>query len=212
MAKSNRGGKRAARSKPLTPRLKEALEYYTQDGYYINNLLRNGEKLDESDKELIKLLDEATDSRVSQDVLYRIVDANTIFEGIDDFAYDDLRTHIIIGDSAYDRGAYSQGIKARMERIVDNALGKVHTDKGFMSTTFSEETAQEKYSSETHGRNRILMRITNTRGAKGRDISSLFNKEYDEENEVLLGRNNSYKVKRIYAKDYMVYVDVELKK
>lgn len=214
MAKDNQGGKRArsTAAKPLTDEQKEALEYYVEDGYYINTLLRNGDNLDESDRVLIKLLDEATNSTVKQDVLYRVVDANTIFEGITDFVYDDLRSHILLGDSAYDRGAYSQGIKARMEKMVQNAIGKVHTDKGFMSTSFSEETAQEKYGSEAHGRNHIVLRITNAKGSKGRDISGLFNRDYDAENEVLLKRNNSYEVKRVYGKDYTVYVDVELKK
>lgn len=214
MAKGGRGGKRTGvAERPLSKDQLDALDYYTQDGYYINNMLRNGYDLDDSEKEFIRLLDEATNSTVKQDVLYRIVDASTIFgDGVDDFEYDNLKSHIVFGDDAYDRGAYSQGIKARMEKLVQSAIGKTHTDKGYMSTTFDEETASHKQSSETHGRNRVVMRITNAKGAKGRDISKQFNREWDAENEVLLARNNSYQVKRIYNKDYMIYVDVELKK
>lgn len=214
MAKDRRGGKRVvASSKPLTKDQIDALDYYVQDGYYINTILRNGDPLDESEKEFVRLLDEATNSTVKQDVLYRIVDASTIFgNDVDDFEYDNLKSHIVFGDDAYDRGAYSQGIKARMEKLVQSAIGKTHTDKGYMSTTFDEETASYKQSSETHGRNRVVMRIINAKGAKGRDISKNFNREWDAENEVLLARNNSYQVKKIYSKDYMIYVDVELKR
>lgn len=214
MAKDRRGGKRVvASSKPLTKDQIDALDYYVQDGYYINTILRNGDPLDESEKEFVRLLDEATNSTVKQDVLYRIVDASTIFgNDVDDFEYDNLKSHIVFGDDAYDRGAYSQGIKARMEKLVQSAIGKTHTDKGYMSTTFDEETASYKQSSETHGRNRVVMRIINAKGAKGRDISKQFNRDWDAENEVLLARNNSYQVKKIYSKDYMIYVDVELKR
>lgn len=214
MAKGGRGGKRTGvAERPLSKEQLDALEYYTQDGYYINNMLRKGYDLEENEKEFIRLLDEAINSTVKQDVLYRVVDASTIFgDSVDDFEYDNLKAHILFGDDAYDRGAYSQGIKARMEKLVQNALGKTHTDKGYMSTTFDEETGRDKESSETHGRNRVVLKITNAKGAKGRDISKHFNREDDVENEVLLARNNSYQVKRIYNKDYMIYVDVELKK
>ncbi len=208
-------GSRGATSKStkqLTSEQKEALDYYTEDGYYINNMLRNDRPLDSLEQNYIKLLDQATDAKVKQDTLYRIVDAKTIFEGINDFSYEDLRSHLILGDDAYDKGAYSQGIKARMEKMIQNSIGKTHIDKGYMSTTFDEETAQEKYSDDTHGRNKVLLRITNTKGAKGRDISKEYNRDYDIENEVLLSRGNKYKVNRIYSKDYLIYVDVELKR
>lgn len=213
MPKGTRGGKRnGGTDRPLTEEEKEALDYYVIDGYYINSIIRNDGNIDNLEQNYIKLLDDATDATVKQDTLYRVVDANVIFGNIDDFTYEDLRAHILLGDQAYDRGAYSQGIKARMEKIVQNAIGNTHKDRGFMSTTYSEETAREKYSEETHGRNRVVMKITNTKGAKGRDISKYYNNDISEENEVLLSRNNSYKVKKIYSKDYIIYVDVELRR
>ena len=213
MAKGGRGGKRNnVLERPLTDEQKDALDYYVQDGYYINNILRSEDDLDSDEEEFVRLLDQATDAKVSQDTLYRIVDANVIFPGVDDFEFDNLNAHILLGDDAYDRGAYSQGIKARMEKIVQNAIGKTHTDKGFMSTTSDEETARHKHTDDTHGRNRVVLKISNTKGTKGRDISSIFDTDYSVEKEVLLARNHSYTVKRIYNKDYMIYVDVDLKK
>ena len=190
-----------------------ALEYYREDGYYINNILRQGLDLDNLEEKYVEALDEMTKrDTVQQDTLYRVVDANTVFDGIDDFSYYDLRAHLLIGDDVYDRGAYSQGIKAKMEKMVKNPIGKTMNDKGFMSTTTDYETALHKANDDTHGRNKVVLKITGTKGAKGANLGFM-DKEYSTpENEFLLGRNNSYTYKRVFAKDGEIFVEASLNK
>ena len=190
----------------------EYTDYYVQDGYWINNILRSGEQLFENDKEYIKGLDEATTGTVTEDTLYRVVDASTIFEGIDDFDYADLRAHILLGDEAYDNGAYSQNKKKIAQERINSVIGKKLIDKGFMSTTTDEATANHKMHDDTHGRNKIILKLTGTKGAKGADLSGYDKKNNFEtiEKETLLARGYGYEYKKIYAKNKEVYVEARL--
>lgn len=199
---------------PKDEDIKEALDYYKQDGYYINNILRQGEALDSNEKEYIAILDRATSGNVEQDTLYRVVDASTVFTGMDDFEYADLKSHLLFGDSAYDKGAYSQNKKAKIESRIENSMGKTVTDKGYMSTTTSLETALHKTSDDTHGTNRVILKINGTKGAKGADMRYL-DKKYSylsKENEILLSRGNGYKYKKVYAKDGNIIVEAEFRR
>ena len=198
-------------SNQLTELQKEALDYYKQDGYYINNILRQGLELDKNEKEFVKALDSVTTEPVKEDTLYRVVDASTIFPNMDDFEYVDMKSHLLFGDNAYDKGAYSQAKKARMEKLVDSMNGKTMTDKGFMSTTTDLETALHKTSDDTHGTNRIVLKINGTKGAKGADMKFL-DKKYDyntPENEKLLARGSGYRYKKLYAKNGVLIMEAD---
>ena len=215
MAKDkSKGAGGGGRSSNLTETQKDALDYYKQDGYYINNILRQGLELDDKEKEYVKLLDEVTTSDVKQDTLYRVVDADTIFPGMDDFTFYDMRSHLLFGDNAYDKGAYSQNKKAQMEKLVKTPIGKGLTDDGFMSVTTDYDTALHKTSDETHGTKQVILKLTGTKGAKGADMGFL-DKKYDyltPEHEMLLSRKNGYKYKKVYVQDNAIIIEAEFRK
>lgn len=210
LADSGGGGKGGK----LTQDQQDALDYYKQDGYYINSILRQELDLDDREKEYVKILDDATSNDIKQDVLYRVVDADTVFPGLDDFSYYDLRSHLLFGDDAYDKGAYSQQKKANMEKLLNEPIGKSLVDNGFMSTTTDYATALHKTSDPTHGTKQVILKLNGTKGAKGADMGFL-DKKYDyltPENEVLLSRKNGYSYKKIYAKDNAIIIDVDFKR
>ena len=194
----------------------EAIDYYVQDGYGINNILRQDLPLDDTDKAFINELDSLTSGTVNFDELYRVQDLNVIFPELNDFDMYDLKGHIIYGDNFYDKGAYSQSKKQKNEKLLNSVIGKEVYDKGYMSTTKSLDTAVHKaQETNTHGIDRAIVHLKNTKGAHGIDISRVMDKKYDydvPEKEVLLQRKNKYKIDRIYAKDNMIHIDVTMTK
>lgn len=176
--------------------IKDALEYYQQDGYYINSVLRGGDyEFDDKEKYYMKILDKATQDNVKHDILYRIVDPSVVFGKLSDIDADNLRAHLLLGDEAYDRGAYSQGIKARMENLVNSSVGKELHEKGYMSTTYDLDEAINKQFDSTHSNSiGVILKITNAKGLKGAEIGG-------EEKEVLLKRNYRYKFKGVRNED-----------
>lgn len=191
--------------------LQEALQYYREDGYYINSILRHeGEdnnlyEIDDKERYYISLLDKATNgSSVKQDTLYRIVDMNVVFGKMTDIDQDNLRAHLLFGDNYYDRGEYMQSIKAKMEKIVDKMTDKVVEEKGFMSTTSNYDEAMDKYSDSTHSSyNGVILELKNTKGLKGVDMGG-------DEHEVLLKRGYKYKFKKAKVKNNMVVIETEI--
>jgi len=96
---------------------------------YINNYLRGRNleemgEMQESDRELIKDLDGATNRTQDNDVLYRSVDATAVFGNMSQSDYENLYNHLKYGD------APSPRVKAMLEQ----ANGKTVTDAGYMST------------------------------------------------------------------------------
>lgn len=188
--------------------MKDALQYYTEDGYYINSILRGGDELDDREKEYVKILDAATQKDVKHDELYRVVDMSVVFGKLNDIDSDNLRAHLLFGDDYYDKGAYMQGIKKQMTAIVDNLNkgGRNLEDKGYMSTTYDYEKAVEKQVDPTHSSyNGIILRITNAKDLKGAEIGG-------SEKEVLLRRKYKYNFKKAYRnkKDNVIIVDTVL--
>lgn len=195
------------------PTIQQALEYYQEDGYYINSILRKDPndiyaQLDPKEKKYVELLDKATTKAVKHDTLYRIVDPSVVFGKLDDFDKDDLRAHILFGDDAYDKGAYSQGIKKKMEGIVNKAIGTEKPEKGFMSTTYDFDIAVHKVPEQTHSSGiGIILKIDNANKLKGAEINNT-------EKEVLLKRNYKYRFKKVYTVNYggfpHIVVDTEV--
>lgn len=176
--------------------MQDALKYYQEDGYYINAALRNDRELDDKEKEYVRLLDKATSTKnVEHDTLYRVVDPQVVFGKLNELDVDNLRAHLLFGDAVYDRGAYSQGIKKRMESIVENAMGKEKLEKGFMSTTYDYDEAMHKITDQTHSNSiGIVLKIDNARKLKGTEIAG--SEDFDEK-EILLKRGYHYKFKNV---------------
>ena len=86
-----------------------------------------------------------------------------------------------------------------------NAINEVKTENGFMSTTKNSEIAEE-WGGFSGSDMPIIMNISTKKDTKGIDLS----KHKMEQEEVLLKRNQKYKIKKIYGKNGNIFVDVEL--
>lgn len=190
----------------------EATEYYVSgDGMYINNFLREGRELDAQDKQLIKDLDLATNGSVKQDDLYRSVDAKAIFGDMDWIDYDNLDNYLRNGEKGFDKGSYSQSQLNKVKNIINKTQGKTITEKGYMSTSKDESVASD-WGGFSGSEMPVVMHLKNTKGAKGVDVSIYDKNTSSPQKEVLLGRNQQYKIDNISMKNGQIYIDATLKK
>ena len=192
-----------------------ATEYYVSgEGMWINQYLRGrGDfgNLTESEEQFLKDLDTATDGNVKIDTLYRSVDASAIFGNMSQSTYDDLRQYVVYGEDSFGKGKYADSVKEKMENLINKTEGKEILEKGFMSTTKDKDIAME-FGDFTGSEMPIVMKIDTGGNAHGVDIS-IYDKNVDEsekQEEVLLARNQSYIVERIYAEDHNICVDVKI--
>ncbi len=195
----------------------DATEYYVSgEGMWINQYLRGrgdfGE-LSDSEKQLIKDLDIATDGKITENTLYRSVDMGAIFGNSDSYDYDDLRTYLNYGGAgAWGKGAYAESKAKQVENTLNKAIGKTITEKGYMSTTTKESVAAE-WGDFTGSENPVVIKINNKSGkVKGVDLSG-YDKNVSKseaQHERLLARNQSYKVTKIYGKNGGIYIDVDM--
>ena len=191
-----------------------ALEWYVSgEGQWINQYMRGRwgsiEDLNDNEKELLQLLTSATERTLSDDieVLYRSVDASAIFG--DNVDFDNLYSFLRYGDSAYDKGAYSQGLKQKAQTVLDKTKGKTITEKGFMSTTKEYDVAAE-WGDFTGADMPVVLDLDVPKGIKGADLKN-FDIEGNEQFEVLLARNTEYEIGEISAKDGNIYIKAKLK-
>lgn len=206
MPKKNRGGINHPRKAEddLTKEEWDAVEYYVSgEGMWINQYLRGrgdfGE-LSESEKEFLRDLDKATThGPTAEDVLYRSVDASVIFGGNEDALY---ALQMVVGYGDTQRYYVRQA-----EPLLNAAIGREITEKGFMSTTKDFDIAKD-FGSFTGSDNPIVMKI-HTNGAFGVDAGR-FEVADDPQKEVLLQRGLKYRVNRVYGEDRNVVVDVSI--
>lgn len=210
MAKGTRGGKRASDG-GFTESEGRAIENYVSgEGMWINSWLRSdggGEMgpLSSSEQEYVRQLDKALNKTVESDTLYRSVDASAIFGDSVDFY--NLEAAVVYGDNnRFAQTAVNQA---------NQAVGKTITEKGYMSTTRSEDVAAN-FGSFTGSENPIVMKIKTSKSTKGADVSNATEgirqaERSDPQKETLLARGQSYIVKKIYAKNGHIYVDVNMK-
>lgn len=201
---------------PFTDDERTALEEYVSgDGMWINQYLRDngdfGELTDLETKYLDDLATATSKPLEATDKLYRSVDASVIFSDLSEEEVSQMMTHLYYGDSAYDKGAYSQGIKKRMETALNKAQGKEITEKGFMSTTVDKKVAEE-FGDFTGAENPVVIEFdTKGKALKGANLDFLDIAD-DPQRERLLARNTRYKVTDIgveKTEDGMRYVKVK---
>ena len=194
------------REKPLTEKDLDAVEHYVSgDGMYINDYLRNRDnpiermgKMNEFDNDLVQTLTSATSRKHSNKILYRSVDASAVFDDISDEDWNALRNTLL-----YD-------LDGNVQPIIDDTLGKVITDKGFMSTTKKYEVASE-FDDFTGAEHPIIIEFTNADKVKGFDLAEHSPKLDNsmQQAEVLLSRDTKYRIKSISGKDGHIYLKAE---
>lgn len=193
----------------------DATEYYVSgDGMWINQFLRGEDgfgELSESEKQYLKDLDTATNGKITDEVLYRSVDAQAIFGSMSDSDYDNLRQLVLYGENAFGKGSYAESIKRDVKSRIGRAEGKTIPEKGFMSTT-SEASVAEEWGGFSGSDKPIVMRMKTGKNTRGVNLSS-YDKKVSADNaqhERLLARNQKYKVLKVYGKNGHIYVDVIL--
>lgn len=213
-------GGRGASSGNIGKKQLDALEYYVSgEGMWINQYLRDdtfGGELTANEKEFLKDLEKITNSNtVNDDVLYRTVDANAIFNDIDDFAYGELKDEIIYNTYSKGKGAYSQNKAKEINSKINSVVGKTISEKGFMSTTKSLNIAENNM--YTFGSTKpVILEIRGTKGTKGYDVMKKASKKLraveksDPQKEVLLAKNKKYKVNSVSNKNGNIYIKVKL--
>ena len=186
---------------------KEAVEYYASgEGMYVNQFIRRGQydSLTDSEKELVKKLDEATKADVI-DVpkLYRSVDASSVFGNMSVGDYESLTDGYVYDDD--------YAIK-KTQAIRDRAKpGKVITERGFMSTSEDYDVVSEWYDF-TGSDKAITLELTVPDGTRGCKVYELTPEaeESDPQREVLLPRNTKYQITEITSKDGLIYVKAKI--
>ena len=184
----------------------EAIEWYVSgEGMWINQYLRGRMDADlmDGEKELLNALEKATNNPLPKGFnngkLWRSVDASAIFSGMGELELSQLSDHILYGDSVYSKGAYSQGIKSRMEKAIDDVEGKTITELGFMSTTKSKGVAEE-WGYFTDATVPMVIEFDTTKASiKGKEIDQKFEIDDEPQQEVLLHPKTKYKVLSIEA-------------
>lgn len=204
----------------ITDKQKEAVEYYVSgDGMYINDILRgrNGltlEDLTEQDKELMQDLDEALNRTIEPQTLYRNVDASAIFGNISDLDYDNLKSELTYKYFSGQKGQYAESVANKCNNLINKVEGKTFIDKGYVSTTLDEKIANE-WQDFTGSEKPIVLKITTDKTVKGLDVSNLTDKlkEVELENpqkEILLARNQTFTINKVYGQNGNIYVDVKV--
>lgn len=190
----------------------EAVEWYVSgDGMLINQALRGSgeipmDSLSDNERKLLSALDKATNKdTVVYPVLYRSVDASSIFGNMSAIEYDNLRGYIVYGDTL-GKGAYADSIRTAISNRINQAKSKEHEEKGFMSTTTDLETAVD-WEGYTGSEKPIVLEITPAKNTKGLDLTEHFM----DQSEVLLARGQKYVIDSIEGKRGSIYVKVRLK-
>lgn len=183
--------------------------YVSGEGQWINQYLRNpaefGE-LSEYEKEQLQLLDSATQKQeITDNKLYRAVDAQAVFGKMSDMDFDNLKGAVIYGD----KSRMSQAALEKAQRM----LGKEVTEKGFMSTTRDMDIAAE-WNGYTGSTKDIMLVMKVPDGIHGFDVEKRFEVEGEEQREVLLQRGLAYKVNSIGKQETeegtVIVVEVEI--
>lgn len=210
-------GVKSASNSYLTGAEADAVEAYVSgESMFVNNALRGVNDITLTAEEMgqVKTLDKVLNQKVSG-TLYRSVDAEAIFGKMSDVAFDNLKSEILYSEFSKAKGEYSQNIAKQVNSTLSKTQGKTFTDKGFVSTSKSEQIANS-WGDFTGSSKPIVAKITTGSHTKGRDVSkatkNIANSEKaDPQKEVLLARNQQYQITDIYGKNGNIYVDLKMK-
>ena len=180
----------------------DTLEWYVSgDGMYINNALRgiSDVKLTPDEMKDVKTLDAAIAKNViTENELYRSVDASAVFGKMSETQYEELRNALIYG-------AETNAQKQILENA-KSAVGKDIKDKGFLSTTTDKDIALN-FGDFTGSDKPITMVFEMADDIHGANLDFL-DVAGEEQKERLLERNLTYTVERFGIEN--VYEDGEI--
>ena len=101
-------------------------------------------------------------------------------------------------------------LKIKPPTIIKNPAkidsNKIITEKGFMSTTTNIKTANE-WGDFSGSSMPIVMKIKPKKETKGIDLT----KHKMGQDEILLSRNQTYSINKIYGENGIIYIDIILK-
>lgn len=172
---------------------KDGVEWYVSgEGQWINQYLRgSGDfgELSEYEKEQLDAITKATEKKTVDDkVLYRAVDAQAVFGKMSDSDFDNLKSAVIYGDKSKSAQAMLNNAQSK--------IGKEITEKGFMSTTRDPEIAYS-WDGYTGSTKDIVLELHLPDGIHGFDVEKMFEVSEEQQREVLLERNLTYKVEKV---------------
>lgn len=197
----------------ISGRPNAATEHYVSgEGMWINQYLRDPSgfgELSDSERHYLKDLDKATDGIIRDSVLYRSVDARSIFGSMADGVYENLYTYLVHGDKAFGKGAYADGIRRQIGDMVRRAEGKTVTEKGYMSTTSDWQVARD-WQDFTGSERPIVLEITPSARTRGVNLSGYDRNTDSPQHERLLARGQSYKVNKVGVREGNIYVQVKM--
>ena len=187
----------------------DATEHYVSgEGMWINQYLRNPKEfgnINQDERRYLKELDEATGGKITDSKLYRSTDASAIFGDMTSVEYDNLVSRLVYNDD-------SRIVKTSTDRLLNNAMGKTITEKGFMSTTSSRQVAEE-WGGFSGSDKPVVMEITTGRNTRGVNLS-VYDKNVpksEAQHERLLARGQSYTVNKVTSRNGNIVVQVEMK-
>ena len=191
-----------------------AIEYYVSgEGMWINNYFRNDgsiKELTDFESDFVKGLDSATNRTLKEQTLYRSVDAKAIFGNISDDDYYDLTQYMVWGGDTFGDGRYGDYVRKKSQFLANRAKGRTIIDKGFVSTTTDYNVANEWRGFSGSSRP-VVLEIKTNKKTKGVDVSYTDKKAYGApQKEILLARNQKFKVTDISGKNGQIYVKVEM--
>ena len=182
-----------------------ATEWYVSgDGQWINQYLRGNSDIipTKQELELIDAIKQGTNSEiVKEDVLYRSVDAKAIFGNMTDMEYEQLKSALVY--NADDKFSL-----ATKEKFLKDINKKEIIEKGFMSTTKSQEVALE-WGGFTGSDKPVVLELKVPRGIRGRDLER-FDIYGDKQFEVLLSPNQKYVINEVTTKQGAIYVKASI--
>ena len=196
------------KEKPEKPN-KYIEQYVSGDTMYLNNYLRNDEPLDDEEKKIVEELDQATQHTIKKDKLYRSVDAKSVFGNLDWQDYDNLVALLGYGESSFDKGEYSQNQLKKAKDLLQKIENKEITEKGYMSTTKDRNIALN-WGGFSGSEMPMVLEIETNPNTKGYDVSKFYEVDDDKQEEVLLSRNQRYKIKDVDYENGNIYAKVEL--
>jgi uncharacterized protein with gpF-like domain len=208
---ANAADRENAHSEKYTKDEKDSVEWYVSgEGQWINQYLRNPVDygtLTNEEKSQLQLLESATEKQeITDNVLYRAVDAQAVFGEMSDLEFENLKAALIYGDT-------SKQALAALERA-NKMVGKEVKEKGFMSTTRDFEVAAG-WNGYTGSAKDIVLNIVNPSGVRGFDVEEFFEVEGEEQREVLLEKGLTYRVIGIRTRETedggkVIVVDAEI--